>query len=128
MEPAYIYPLKKALEACGVDMDEFSKYSNLEGTPAEGVDTLITLDLVRLAQRRAYDTALLVAGDRDLAEPVRVAQDEGRQLVLALPEGADAARKLKQLADSVILLDSTTLGRWFAFKDASWPATGTGGE
>ena len=49
-------------------------------------------------------------------------------MVLALPEGADAARELKQLADSVILLDSTTLGRWFSIKDASGPATGTGGE
>ena len=59
MEPAYIYPLKKALEAGGVDMDEFSKYIEFRKERREkGVDTLITLDLVRLAQRRAYDTAL----------------------------------------------------------------------
>jgi uncharacterized LabA/DUF88 family protein len=37
----------------------------------KGVDTLITLDLVRLAQCGAFHTAVLVAGDRDLAEPVR---------------------------------------------------------
>jgi hypothetical protein len=35
------------------------------------VDTLLVLDLVRLAQARAFDIALIIAGDRDLAEDLR---------------------------------------------------------
>jgi uncharacterized LabA/DUF88 family protein len=45
----------------------------------KGVDTRITLDLVRLAQHDVYETAILIAGDRGLAEPVRAAQDEGKR-------------------------------------------------
>jgi uncharacterized LabA/DUF88 family protein len=37
----------------------------------KGVDTLITLDLVRLAQQPAYGTGVLIAGDRDRAAPAR---------------------------------------------------------
>ncbi|MGH8906868.1 MAG: NYN domain-containing protein [Egibacteraceae bacterium] len=48
------------------------------GRQQKGVDTLVTLDLVRLAQRNAYDTAILIAGDRDLAEAIRTAQDSGK--------------------------------------------------
>ena len=42
----------------------------------KGVDSLMVLDLVRLAQLRAFDTALVVAGDRDLAEALRVVADD----------------------------------------------------
>ncbi len=75
----------------------------------KGVDTLIVLDLVRLAQRRAYDTAFLIAGDRDLAEAVRVAQEEGRRVVLLHPSGGGVATELRHLADEVRSLDETDL-------------------
>jgi len=41
----------------------------------KGVDTLIALDMVRLAGRAVCSTAVLISGDRDLAEAVRAAQD-----------------------------------------------------
>lgn len=68
----------------------------------KGVDTLITLDLVRLASRAAFGNAILVSGDRDLAEPVRTAQDHGVRVVIAAPGLQGLARELKQLADDVI--------------------------
>ena len=49
----------------------------------KGVDTLIALDLVRLAGHSVFDTAVLVSGDRDLAEAVRATQDLGSQVVIA---------------------------------------------
>lgn len=67
----------------------------------KGVDTLITLDLVRLAQQGAYSTGILVAGDRDLAEAVRVAQAMGRRVVVAHPVGDGIAGELRHLADDV---------------------------
>ncbi|MGH4007217.1 MAG: NYN domain-containing protein [Pseudonocardiaceae bacterium] len=76
----------------------------------KGVDTLITIDLVRLAQCGAFHTAVLVAGDRDLAEPVRTAQDAGCRVVVATIGGqASLAKELAQLADEVIEIPSDNL-------------------
>ncbi len=108
--PSWQYAVKKALENCGVDLAEFEKHFQFRPVMEQkGVDTLIVLDLVRLAQRRAYDTAFLIAGDRDLAEAVRVAQEEGRRVVLLHPSGGGVATELRHLADEVRSLDETDL-------------------
>lgn len=66
----------------------------------KGVDTLLVLDLVRLAQQRAFDTALIIAGDRDLAEGLRVvADDHARRVILYSVEGSAPAKELVQAAD-----------------------------
>jgi uncharacterized LabA/DUF88 family protein len=110
--PNWHYAMKKALERYGVDPDEFEKHFSFQSVLSQkGVDTLITLDLVRLAQTNAYQTAILVAGDRDLAEPVRVAQDFGCRVLLAVPPKAGVAQELRQVADAVITIDDATLGR-----------------
>lgn len=76
----------------------------------KGVDTLITLDLVRLAQSGAFHTAVLVAGDRDLAEPVRTAQDAGCRVVVATVGGqVSLAKELAQLVDEVIEIPQDNL-------------------
>ncbi len=49
----------------------------------KGVEALLVLDLVRMAQLRAFDIALIIAGDRDLAEALRVeADDDARRVIL----------------------------------------------
>ena len=68
----------------------------------KGVDTLITLDLVRLAGRSIFGHAILISGDRDLAEPVRTAQDYGVRVVIATPGLRGLAQELRQLADGVV--------------------------
>lgn len=68
----------------------------------KGVDTLIALDMVRLAGRAVCATAVLVSGDRDLAEAVRAAQDFGVRVLVATPNRPSVARQLAQLADDVI--------------------------
>lgn len=75
----------------------------------KGVDTRIVLDLVRLARSQVCRTAILVAGDRDLAEAVRTAQDDGCRVVVATPQIGDVAKELKQLADVVIEIDKPTM-------------------
>lgn len=58
-------------------------------------------DLVRMAQTHVYDTAILIAGDRDLAEAVRTAQDMGRHVAVAHPQRAGIATEVRQLADFI---------------------------
>lgn len=103
IKPAWQHALRKALEAIGVDESDFQKHFELRPELRQkGVDTRITLDLVRLAQRRAFDAAVLIAGDRDLAEAVRVAQDEGVLITIAGPALHTVAKELRELADHLI--------------------------
>lgn len=68
----------------------------------KGVDTLIVLDLVRLASRSIFSSMILVSGDRDLAEAVRTAQDYGTRVIVATPDRPSVASALAQLADDII--------------------------
>lgn len=111
-------PVRRALEstaeALGIDrsvlLEEFDRHFTFRPERQQkGVDTLIALDLVRLAQRRAYDRAVLLAGDRDLAEAVRTAQDEGRSVWVATPDRRSVAGEVLQLADSVLDLPEDAL-------------------
>lgn len=112
--PKWQYPVRAALKKCGVDLADFERHFEFKPQLSQkGVDTRITLDMVRLAQRRAFDVGLLVGGDRDLAEPLRVAQDEGRRMFVAIPRGAGVAAELRQLADEVIVLDDDVLNDMF---------------
>ena len=70
----------------------------------KGVDTLITLDMVRLAGRSVLTNAVLIAGDRDLAEVVRTTQDFGVRTVVATPDPSFVAQELAQLADELITI------------------------
>jgi uncharacterized LabA/DUF88 family protein len=84
----------------------------------KGVDTLIVLDMVRLAQKGAYDVAVLVAGDRDLLDAVRTVQDEGRLVVVLHPDGAGLAPELRRAADLVRALSDDELGVFLRARDA----------
>ena len=76
----------------------------------KGVDTLITLDMVRLASRSVLGTAIMIAGDRDLAEVVRTVQDYGVRVVIATPNQATVAAEVVQLADSVLEIAPEDIG------------------
>lgn len=100
--------LRSAATELGINAEALvtAFYRHWTGRPErqqKGVDTLITLDLVWLAQCGAFHIAVLVAEDRDLAEPVRTAQDAGRRIVVATVGGpASLAKELAQLTDEVI--------------------------
>jgi uncharacterized LabA/DUF88 family protein len=89
---------------------EFEKHYDLKGMPAQkGVDTLLALDFVRLAQQRIYDVAILIAGDRDFGEAVRIAQNEGRRVALGVFPDAAIATELLHVVDSVLSIDRMEL-------------------
>ena len=75
----------------------------------KGVDTLIALDMVRLASRSVCETMVLIAGDRDLAEVVRTVQDFGIRVLIASPNCASVAQELAQLADHIISISAESI-------------------
>lgn len=85
----------------------------------KGVDTLIALDMVRLAGHSAYSTALLIAGDRDLAEVVRAVQDFGAKALIATPNRASVAKELAQLADELIVIDTDDIRKMLPLRPSS---------
>ena len=104
-------PIRKALRTTanglGVAPDELVAEFDKNWTfyperQQKGVDTLITLDMVRLASRSAFGTAIVIAGDRDLAEVVRTVQDYGVRVLIATPNRASV---VVQLADGVLDID-----------------------
>lgn len=96
------------MEACGVDVATFETYFTFKPDLIQkGVDALITLDLVNLTS--AYSWAVLIAGDKDLVEPVWTAQDEGCRVTLAVPSGAGVARELRRQADEFLTIPDDIL-------------------
>lgn len=75
----------------------------------KGVDTLLTLDLVRLAGRSAFSTAILVVNDRDFAGAITAAQDFGVRVLIATPSQQTVAEELTRLADDVIFISKGEL-------------------
>ena len=68
----------------------------------KGVDTLLTLDLVRLAGRADCTTAILVISDRDFVEAIRAAQDFGVRVLIATTSKYRIASELRQVVDGII--------------------------
>ncbi|MFD9950417.1 NYN domain-containing protein [Nonomuraea sp. NPDC059023] len=95
--------LKRAVKEAGYSYEELRKHFHPERLyQQKGVDTLLVLDMMRLAQQKACDTFLLIAGDRDLAEAVRAVQQLGIKVFLACPAGAPVATELGNLVDMKI--------------------------
>lgn len=108
--PAWQSELRAALSALNVDQARFAEHFSIRPeVHQKGVDTRITIDLVRLALRGAIDTAVVLAGDRDLAEAIRCAQDEGVLVVIATPEARTVSYEMRSLADRVIEIPAALL-------------------
>ena len=75
----------------------------------KGVDTLLALDLVRLAGRSVFTTAVLIINDRDFSEAIRAAQDFGVRVLIATPNKHRVASELTQLADGLIVIPPQVL-------------------
>lgn len=113
-EPNWHAAVKAALDKCGVSLEEFEQHYQFRRTLTQkGVDARIVLDAVRFAERRVYDWAILVAGDRDLTEAVQVAQDTGVRFIVAYPKGAGMAPELRHLADELIQIEPHELKKMF---------------
>lgn len=116
--PSWQYAVKAALKKLDVSEDDFAEHFKFKPKlEQKGVDTRITLDMVRLAQRGVYSAGILIAGDRDLAEPLRVAQDEGCRMFVMIPEGGGLAPELAQLADEVAPVSKAELELLFEIEE-----------
>lgn len=74
----------------------------------KGVDSLLYSDVMRGAYDDTYDTAVIISGDSDFAESVRVAKSKGRKAEV-MSFSKPLSRHMKESADSVTLLDSLPL-------------------
>ncbi len=71
----------------------------------KGVDARIAVDMVTLAVRSAYDTAILVSGDSDLAEAVDYIREQtNKKVENACVPGKSWAKTLREAADKRIPL------------------------
>jgi hypothetical protein len=68
------------------------------------VDTSIAVDMVKYAYEDAYDTAILVSGDNDLAPAVKAVQRTGRKVEVASFASCFGVM-LKRQADKLTFLD-----------------------
>jgi len=71
----------------------------------KGVDVAIVTDMLVMAFRNAYDTAILVSGDTDLVEAVRAIKAMGKRVEIAM-FGHVVGDELKRAADLFIPLES----------------------
>lgn len=118
--PSWLQAARGRLQARGLDPEEIGLRDTIE--IQKGVDTLIVLDLIRLAQKGAFSTAVLLAGDRDLLEAVTTVQEEGRMVVLTHPEGTDVDLALRQAADRVEPIPRAILERFLSPRPPQEPA------
>jgi len=78
----------------------------------KGVDVGLAVDMLSMAVRDLYDTAVLVSCDGDYVTAIRAVQDMGKHVEVACFQ---KAYHLKAAADKVIPLSTSTLkGLWMS--------------
>lgn len=75
-----------------------------EGYIEKGIDILIATDMISLAFRNAYDTAILVSGDSDFIPVVEEIQQLGKR-VENVAFKRESSYNLRKTCDSSIILD-----------------------
>jgi len=82
----------------------------------KGLDVKLALDLVKLAVNRAVEIAIIVSGDKDLAEVVEFGKEMGIEVVCAFfPRGL--SESLATTADKVIYFSEDMLKQIFIGTD-----------
>jgi len=76
----------------------------------KGIDVAIAVDMLSMAVKNIYDTAILVSCDGDYVKAVDAVKDTGRHVEVAC---FARAYRLRQRADKIIHLDTASLaGLW----------------
>ena len=78
------------------------------------VDVLLALDLHRFALKGNYDTAILVAGDADFSDIVRMVKDEGRRVEIYTFPGTRARSLLEATDKSLEITEGLLKICWMA--------------
>ncbi len=82
----------------------------------KGIDVAISVDMLSMAIKNIYDTAILVSCDGDFAKAVDAVKDTGKHVEVACFQ---KAYHLKQHADKVTTLNSNSLAGMWLGKPAS---------
>lgn len=77
----------------------------------KGVDVKLAVDMLSMAQKANYDTAILVSGDGDFTDAVKLVQDLGKHVENAYFN--DSADLLKQTCDLFVELNKGNLSKCF---------------
>ena len=76
----------------------------------KGVDVQLAVDMIRLADKNTYDTAILVSGDGDFAPAIEIVQDWGKHVEVAFPSRSS---HLSNICDRYSRLDEEFMnGCW----------------
>jgi uncharacterized LabA/DUF88 family protein len=75
------------------------------GAVEKGVDVALVTDMLKFAFMNIYDVAILVSGDNDFAEAVKVVKDRGIRVEIVAFEHT-IGRDLRMLADKFTSIDS----------------------
>jgi len=78
-----------------------------ERSVEKGVDVALVIDMLKFAFMNIYDVCILVSGDNDFAEAVKIVKDRGIRVEIAAFEHT-ISRDLRMLADRFISIDSIT--------------------
>ena len=81
----------------------------IESFEQKGVDILLSFDLVTLANRNAYDTAIVITGDQDFICPLLEVRMLGKSVENAFVDNKSWSAVLKSIADKTISLDQSYL-------------------
>lgn len=78
----------------------------------KGVDVAMAIDLLDLAYHNTYDCAILMTGDGDFSNAVKIVQRMGKHVENASPKSC-LSHNLQQTCDKTIVLDDAYLnGCW----------------
>ena len=76
-----------------------------KGFVEKGVDVALVTDMLKFAFMNVYDVCILVSGDNDFAEAVKIVKDRGIRVEISAFEHT-ISRDLKLLADKYTPIDS----------------------
>jgi len=80
-----------------------------EGVPIEkGVDVRLSTDMLNLAWKKVYDTAIIITGDGDFADAVEAVKELGKHVENAFTKKG-LSLHLRQACDRLIVLDKNFL-------------------
>jgi len=95
----------KELQNLGIKVKTMPLKKTPEGYIEKGIDILIATDMVSLAFKNAYDTAILVSGDSDFVPVVEKIQELGKRVENAAFRKT-SSYELRRVCDEFILLDN----------------------
>lgn len=107
--------LEECVKSSGGNVQQFmAKYRRKTATfHQKGIDTMLSLDMYRMAMADAYDIAYLVTGDEDMVHAVNLVQDLGKSVHLHVVNRSALSEALGMAVDDVNQIDEDHVKKMF---------------